>query len=62
MITDLELAETLSDREHANICLSFWVKHKAIKGPINPDHPVWEELKAFQVGWVTCKEFYKISD
>lgn len=62
MITDRELAEQLTEGELAFISAEFWRIHKPVRGPIDPDHRVWTELKAFQAGWLACKNFYKIRD
>lgn len=62
MISDKQLSEQLYDGELANISLTFWMQHAPVRGPMPPDHPVWAELKAFQAGWVACKEFYSINN
>lgn len=62
MISDKQLSEQLCDGELANISLTFWLQHAPVQGQMNPDHPVWAELKAFQAGWVACKEFYSINN
>ena len=60
MITDRELSEQLADGELGYVSAEFWERNSVL-GKMNPDHPVWDKLKAFQAGWVACKEFYKIS-
>ena len=62
MISDKQLAEDLVDGELAYISAEFWRLHKPVRGPIDPDHRVWTELRAFQAGWVACKQFYSINN
>lgn len=62
MISDKQLAENLADGELAYISAEFWQQHRPVLGKMNPDHPVWEKLKAFQAGWVAAKEFYSINN
>lgn len=56
-----ELREVLDDAEMAYISAEFWQHHRPVLGKMNPDHPVWKELNAFQNGWLACKNFYKIN-
>ena len=62
MITDKQLAESLVDGELAYISAEFWLNYTKPIGKLNPDDPVWEELRAFQAGWVACKQFYSINN
>lgn len=62
MITDKELSENLVDGELACVSADFWLNYTKPIGKLNPNDPVWDELKAFQAGWVACKQFYKINN
>lgn len=57
MITDKFLAEQFVDGELAKVSLMFWRLYDKPISNITPDHPVWKELKAFQAGWITCRNY-----
>lgn len=66
MIITLEtLCANVAEGELGYISTDFW--HEYSGGlpafrDITPDHPIWEELRAYQWGWLRCKKFYNIKD
>lgn len=64
MISYEDIIKIASDAELASISTDFWLAHK--KPPklkeVTPDSQVWVELRAFQLGWLRCKEYYAIKD
>lgn len=63
-----EILENLGEAEIAMVSMLFWNNHDGYKTPLPknihdyPFHPIWDELKAFQMGWLMCKNEYKIND
>jgi hypothetical protein len=65
MIVSLEkLVNTLQDGELAHVSADFWFQHQDPPrfNDVDPNSPIWAELRAFQWGWARCKEFYAIKD
>jgi hypothetical protein len=65
MIVDYEtLLKELGESEVANISADFWLSHRNPPKfrDVDPHHPVWDELRAFQLGWARCRKFYNIKD
>lgn len=66
MIVDYKtlLDELGSDPEVAHISADFWLNHQNPPHfkEVDPHHPVWNELRAFQYGWARCRKFYDIKD
>ncbi len=64
MISYEDIIKIASDGELAGISMDFWLTHKnppRLK-EVSPDSQVWAELRAFQLGWLRCKEYYGIKN
>jgi hypothetical protein len=67
MLTYDELKERLGgEGEIAYVSFEFWKTRQLSmlpEGTIHdhPEHPVWDELRAFQHGWLACQEYYEIN-
>ena len=61
-----ELKEQLGETELAMVSMEFWFTHdypEVLPKHIGdkPEHPIWRELHAFQMGWLACKNRYKFN-
>ena len=62
-----EIREQLGEEEIAMVSMEFWMTHEypePLDSTIHdkPDHPLWRELKAYQMGWLACKTHYKTNE
>lgn len=67
MYTPDELLEILGEEDMAMVSADFWFRRNntedvSMRITDRQNHPVWKELRAYQNGWLACKNFYKIRD
>lgn len=65
MYTHSELLEVLGEGELASVSATFWLHYNYrtdLVSNITNTPKAYDDLRAFQNGWLACKEFYKIQD
>lgn len=62
MRTYEELLETLGEAEMARISMEFWMNYCELLDNLSNDPKTYQDLLAFQNGWLACKILYKIKD
>lgn len=56
-----QLLEVMGESELAFVSAAFWCGYLPIIHGAKEDQ-LWEQLSAFQHGWLAAKEHYKIND
>ena len=60
MRTYEELLEILGEAELTSISMEFWMNYCELLDKLSNDPKAYQDLLAFQNGWLACKDFYKI--